>query len=93
MNVKNMTDDARLREEIDVLKSDLVGLKNDVKSVAAALAEAGRSKAQSLAQGTAATAHQIQQTLGQEVQRHPTAYLLGAVGVGVLAGLMWRNGK
>ncbi len=43
MNVKNMTDDARLREEIDVLKSDLIGLKNDVKGAAALALTGGAS--------------------------------------------------
>jgi hypothetical protein len=93
MNIKDMTDDAKLQEEINTLKSDLVDIKNDVKGVAAALADAGKSKAQALAQGTATTYHEIRETLEQEVQRHPTAYLLGAVGLGVLAGLMLRNSK
>jgi hypothetical protein len=93
MNTKDTNDDTKVREEINALKADLVDIKNDVKGVAAALAEAGKSKAQALAQGTAATAQDLQHTLGQEVQRHPTTYLLGAVGVGVLAGLLLRGSK
>lgn len=77
-----------MRNELDKLKSDLVNVKDDLRSLSSSAVSEGRDAARALKDNATAQVNEGVDTARHCVQEHPLTTTAIAAGVGLLAGML-----
>jgi ElaB/YqjD/DUF883 family membrane-anchored ribosome-binding protein len=86
-------DVAKLRGDMDLIKQDLAAIARSVKELGAVKGLEAQARVEALGQQSRQRASAAEQRLGNEINEHPLASVLTALGVGFVIGKLLDSGR